>query len=229
VEARPRLGAASGKLFRTGEGATVLDSAGILMKRHRGAYDRGEGAPDLGQFDSPCEVFAASGAALFARRAALDDAAGPDGPFDEAFFMYKEELDLCWRLRLRGWSCWYVPAAVAWHDRTSSSLAGRSFASGARDYWRVVRSRPPHVRLHSLKNQWLMLIKDDEARALVRAPGVVVRELVLFAVTVVSAPRVAARSVVAFGRALPGALRERRRIQRGRTVPRGALAGWFRE
>ena len=38
--------------------------------------------------------------------------------------MYKEDVDLSWRLRLAGWECWYVPRALAYHARTSSAPAG---------------------------------------------------------------------------------------------------------
>ncbi|MFN0096909.1 MAG: glycosyltransferase family 2 protein [Dehalococcoidia bacterium] len=229
MEAHPRAGAASGKILRSGGEAPMIDTAGIFMKRHRGAYDRGEGTPDVGQFDTVSEVFAASGAGFFARRSALEDV-GPRGrPLDEAFFMYKEEVDLCWRLRLRGWECWYVPAAVAWHGRTSASLGGRGFVAGARDYWRLVRARPAHVRLHSLKNQWLMLVKDADLADVVRSPQILVREAMLFAVTLVTSPPIAVRAVLSFLRAAPAVVRERRRVQSRRVVGRGALAVWFRQ
>ena len=230
-DAHPTAGAASGKILRTpsmGEGP-VIDSAGVFMKRHRGAFDRGEGAVDEGQFDAASEVFAASGAALFARRAALDDVAGRDGPFDEAMFMYKEDVDLGWRLRLRGWSCWYLPEAVAFHGRTSSSLAGRAYRGGAGAYWRVLRSRPPYVRRHSLQNQWRMVLKDDSALASFRgAPAILGRELALTAANALASPSVAIGAVAGFGRGLRATLAERRRVQERRTATGASMARWFR-
>ncbi|MBX3010662.1 MAG: glycosyltransferase family 2 protein [Caldilineaceae bacterium] len=63
------------------------------------------------------------GSAMFARRAALEaiQTAGDPGPFDEAFFMYSEELDLCHRLRLAGWRIVYDPAALVMHYEGRSS------------------------------------------------------------------------------------------------------------
>ena len=52
-----------------------------------------------------------SGACFLVRRAAWDDLAG----FDEAFFMYMEDVDLCWRAWHHGWRVAYEPAAEVTH------------------------------------------------------------------------------------------------------------------
>ena len=64
-----------------------------------------------------------NGSAMFARRSALQSImqAGDSGPFDDAFFMYSEELDLCHRLRLAGWRNLYEPAAQIMHYEGRSS------------------------------------------------------------------------------------------------------------
>ncbi len=63
------------------------------------------------------------GAAMLARRSALEQVRMPgyDGPFDEAFFMYSEELDLCRRLKDAGWRIVYQPQAVVVHYEGRSS------------------------------------------------------------------------------------------------------------
>ena len=61
------------------------------------------------------------GAALCCRRAALESVATPDGPFDEGFFMYSEELDLCRRVKQAGWRVVYEPAALVIHHEGKSS------------------------------------------------------------------------------------------------------------
>jgi GT2 family glycosyltransferase len=53
--------------------------------------------PDRDLID--CSVDWIDGACMMIRRAALDDV----GPFDERFFMYSEDEDLCYRLRKKGW------------------------------------------------------------------------------------------------------------------------------
>jgi N-acetylglucosaminyl-diphospho-decaprenol L-rhamnosyltransferase len=65
------------------------------------------------------------GAAILLRREALEQA----GIFDERFFMYSEEIDLCRRLRLAGWRVAYLPTAVVVHHEGRSSeqnLRGRN-------------------------------------------------------------------------------------------------------
>src|SRR5262249_27404414 len=41
--------------------------------------------------------------------------------FDPAMWMYAEDLDLCWRLRQKGWSTRYVPEATATHEVAAST------------------------------------------------------------------------------------------------------------
>jgi len=52
-----------------------------------------------------------SGACFMARRRALEELGG----FDEAYFMYAEDADLCWRARRAGWGVAYAPQAVVTH------------------------------------------------------------------------------------------------------------------
>ncbi len=52
-----------------------------------------------------------SGAFFAARREAWDDVGG----FDEGYFMFMEDVDLCWRLRRKGWAVAYEPAGVVTH------------------------------------------------------------------------------------------------------------------
>lgn len=61
------------------------------------------------------------GAAMLCRREALEAVRTEDGPFDQRFFMYSEELDLCRRLKLFGWRVVYVPEAVVIHYEGKSS------------------------------------------------------------------------------------------------------------
>jgi GT2 family glycosyltransferase len=63
------------------------------------------------------------GAAILARREALEQVRQPDsdGPFDESFFMYSEEVDLCRRLNLAGWRIVYIPEVVVIHYEGRSS------------------------------------------------------------------------------------------------------------
>lgn len=79
------------------------------------------------------------GACLLARRTAL----APLGGFDEGFFMYSEELDLCRRLVQAGWQVVYLPQAVVTHHEGKSSEQ----AVAARDI-HFHTSRLRYVRLY---------------------------------------------------------------------------------
>lgn len=58
-----------------------------------------------------------SGAALWLRRSALDEVGG----WDEAYFMYVEDVDLCWRLGGAGWGVEYCPSAQVTHAQGVST------------------------------------------------------------------------------------------------------------
>ena len=62
-----------------------------------------------------------SGAAALIRRKAFEDVGGFD---DRLFFMYCEDVDLSWKLWLKGWKCIYVPEAVVTH-RTQDLMPGK--------------------------------------------------------------------------------------------------------
>jgi GT2 family glycosyltransferase len=66
------------------------------------------------------------------RRAMLDAVGG----FDPSFFAFGEDADVAWRARMAGWTCLYVPEAVAYHH--GSATAGE--ASPAK-YFLVGRNR----------------------------------------------------------------------------------------
>lgn len=231
MDAHPDAGCASGLLLRNSAQPgieSLVDSAGIVMRRDRGAHDRGEGlAPQEGT--APQEVFAVSGAALLLRRAALDDIS-PDGfALDPAFFMYKDDLDLAWRLQLRRWQCWVVPAAIGYHVRAGRGLAGRGYLRGIAAYLRNERRKPEHVRVHSLKNEWLLLLKYETAATfLPDLPFIVVRQVAVVLVTALVTPHRLARAVRLFVAAVPDARAARRAIHARRTAsPATVRRRWF--
>jgi N-acetylglucosaminyl-diphospho-decaprenol L-rhamnosyltransferase len=70
-------------------------------------------------WDRPRDVDWVSGALLFLRRSALDSIGG----WDERYFMYLEDVDLCWRLRRLGWRVAYDPRGRATHVQGASTAA----------------------------------------------------------------------------------------------------------
>jgi len=148
----PQVAIATGKLLRPDR--KILDSAGIVFPRHRRPRDRGSEELDRGQYDRAELIDAASGAAMLLRVAALDTLALEGELFDESFFAYHEDTDLCWRARRFGYEVLYEPAAVAVH--------GRGWQKAGRE------SIPLAIRRHSFKNHYLQVVKNETFGGLVR-------------------------------------------------------------
>ncbi len=66
---------------------------------------------DQGQYDVESEIFWATGACLFVRAEIYHAVEG----LDELFFAHMEEIDLCWRLKNRGYKVMYYPQATVYH------------------------------------------------------------------------------------------------------------------
>lgn len=156
-----KIGAIIGKLrkydFEKREKTNLIDSAGLKMFRNRRCVDRGQGEEDEGQFDNAEDVFGVTGACPLYRRSALEDSKIAGEYFDNDFFMYKEDVDISWRMRLLGWKCFYEPKALAYHGRGTGVLsragvfevaAGRSKLSKFQKYY-------------SYKNERLMRVKNE--------------------------------------------------------------------
>lgn len=105
-----------------------------IMLPHVGSrvYDawRGDGRADEVQAVSPPEFV--QGAAVLIRRHAIEELGG----FDEHFFMFNEDVDLCFRLWQAGWQVVFVPSSSFVH------VGGVSTAAAGRDMFRE------HLRTH---------------------------------------------------------------------------------
>ena len=66
---------------------------------------------DKGQYNDPCDLFWASGAAMFVKAAVWKKLGGLDGDF----FAHMEEIDFCWRVKNADYRVVYCPDAVVYH------------------------------------------------------------------------------------------------------------------
>ena len=66
---------------------------------------------DHGQYDDACDIFWATGAAMFVRASVWTELGGLDGDF----FAHMEEIDFCWRTHLAGYRVRYCPQSVLYH------------------------------------------------------------------------------------------------------------------
>lgn len=119
---------------------TSVDSAGDCLDWAFTAHQRGHGDPSADErWDHPTPLLLACAAATFYRREFFDDVGG----FDERFFAYYEDTDLCLRGARRGWRGEYVPGAVVRHAASSTS------------------GRVPGFKIYqSTRNSWWLLYKN---------------------------------------------------------------------
>lgn len=78
------------------------------------------GPVDAGGALAPRDVSFASGCAMLVRRAVFDQIGG----FDPRYFMYEEDVELCLRVRKKGWTIRYVPEALVYHKGQASRRKG---------------------------------------------------------------------------------------------------------
>lgn len=227
-------GAAQGKLlrmnFETGEKGKIIDSTGIKIFKNGRAVGRGENQTDRGQFEVAQEIFGADGAAAVFRREALESVRVLDEYEDEDFFMYKDDIDISWRLRLMGWQIWYLPQARAYHVRTSSGTGkGGSYLRHLFDFIKNERQKKDYVVGLSFKNQWLMLVKNlSLGQMVVWLPFILFREIQLLFFNLFFRPRVFLKYGSIFLRQLPKAWVKRRAIQSRKVGSGKGMAVWFK-
>ncbi len=214
----PSVGAVCGKLLSIAPGFEPLaepriDSAGMYFSPNMRHFDRGWNQRDNWRYDRPEYVFGASAAAALYRREMIEDVAVDGDFFDPDFFVYREDADVAWRAQLLGWRCLYAPSAVGHHVRTVTPANRRTL--------------PGFINMHSVKNRFLMRIKNS-------TPGLyrrywlpmTVRDLMVMGGSIVWEPS----SLPAFWRVakcLPRAVKHRRQIMARRRVSDEDLVEMF--
>ncbi|WP_206425919.1 glycosyltransferase family 2 protein [Nakamurella antarctica] len=118
-ESDERIGAATSKMIlETGfPGEEVLNNIGVALTRHGYGFDVGLGLPASSAYTEVTEVFGFSGGAALIRTESLRAAGG----CPEHFFLYYEDVDMSWRLRLSGFAVMSVPGAIAHHRHSATS------------------------------------------------------------------------------------------------------------
>jgi GT2 family glycosyltransferase len=227
----PGAGAAIGKILRyelaSDRPTDLIDTAGLALNRQRRFTTRGEGERDDGRFDEELEVFAVDGAAMVVRRSALESIRFDDEYLDENFVAHKEDHDVSWRLRLAGWECWYVPTATAYHARTTRGLGSTGYLSAARTFHQNELEKSTSVQINAMKNQWLMLLKNEDVSNLARDfPFIVGRELMVVGHRLLFAPRSLA-AVPMTVRITRQTLRKRRAVKAGQRISPKTVRSWL--
>lgn len=114
---------------------------------------------NIGFFKKEKQMDWVTGAFLLMRREVFDQVGG----FDKAYFMYVEEVDLCYRARVRGWQVWYLPKWHIIHYGGASSTAEFPLVN-------EVKSLKTFYKLHMPKWQYPVLRVILKFGALIRIP-----------------------------------------------------------
>ncbi len=221
AEADRRIGAVTSKVLFA-EPAGVIQNAGSLLLSDGSGAERGYEQPDRGQYDTAEEVFAICGAGVLLRREMLDDVGG----FDDTFFLYYEDTDLSWRMRLRGWKVVYEPGAVIEHVHAHTSEQGSPmfvFHVDRNRLFMVLKNAPPGFAVRSLLGFY--------GRALLNLTG----GRKTTAIDSDQAPRtttprragIHVKVALSFLRWFPVMLGRRWRIRRRRSVPDSEIKRWL--
>ena len=143
-------------------GTTLINGTGVELTADGNGHDRDwlVPAPPDGPPVHSEPPFGFSGGAAFIRRRALDDVGG----FDESLFMYYEDLDLAWRLRLAGHEIVHAEDATTIHVHAGSSSSSGSL-----------------VRYQSMRNRLAVVVRNGSpsmvTRVVARTVGKCVTDL----------------------------------------------------
>lgn len=166
IESNEKIGAAQPKLLLMHK-PNYINSIGVYIDFFSNPFRRNfPGEKDRRQYENIIEVFMGAAIALALRRDVLEEV----GVFDEDFFIYAEDLDLCWRIWLAGYKVVYVPKAVVYH-KGAATIKSKSMARA--------KERPP-FEFHYYKNHLMCLLKNYELKNLIKTfPGYIFGHLAL--------------------------------------------------
>lgn len=177
MDAEPGVGAAGGRLVGSDgspqPSARQFPSALNDLLTLSGLAARFPRSRFFGRFDrtwadatEPAEVDWVPGAFLVLRREVLAQV----GHFDEDFFLYYEEVDLCRRIRAAGHSIWYWPDLVIEHVGGASAKTirhlGISSAGAQLTLWRMRSALLYHRKHHGAVGAWLAATTESAWHAI---------------------------------------------------------------
>ncbi|MBI2463907.1 glycosyltransferase family 2 protein [Candidatus Peregrinibacteria bacterium] len=220
-------GAFTGKLLKydikTDTKIPIIDSTGLYCFRNRRIIDREQGLQDKNEGTMAEDIFGVSGACPIYRKKALEDVKINGEYFDEDFFMYKEDIDISWRMRLLGWNIAYIPKAVAYHARGTGVLKRFTHFEVAKN--RIHLSR--FQKSLAYRNQRLMQIKNELASNFLHDfPHILWKEILIMGYILLREPYLLI-SIFQFMKMAPSAWKKRKMIMARKKVSAGDMQKWF--
>lgn len=215
----PRIGTICGKLLTIRSNFEIpdkpmVDSTGIYFTPNLRHLDRGSQQVDNGHYLKHEYVFGATAAAALYRRQMIEDISEHGEFFDPDFFVYREDADVAWRAQLFGWRCIYTPHARGYHVR--NVLPGNR------------RALPAVINMHSVKNRFLMRIKNMTPDLYLRNwVSITARDMVVIGCCLLR-ERTSLKAFWYLAKNFRRVWGKRQEIMRRRKVDDAYLASWFR-
>ncbi len=199
LERDPKLGFVTGKTL-------LYDERDVINETKQDLYTCGRFVPrgllerDEGQWDQRLPTAIVTASASLYRRDAVEAAGG----FDEDYFMYCEDADLCLRMVLLGYRGLYLPEARAYHAWAASSGRGSN-----------------RSRYLSVRNALTTMLKDVPVGLLIRSlPKLILYQSHNLGVGRNQGDRRGVyRAWGSFLKNVPSTLRKRREVMRRRAIP----------
>ena len=166
--------------------------------------------------------FGVAGSFSFIRREALAEIKRLDGHiYDPAFFTGWDDIDLWWRMQLRGWECYATTETKAWHVGSCSDDENQSFLAKATHYQSII-----------MRNRWFLILKNIPLPLLLLlSPLLLVLEFSLPFYFLFRSPRSLSAWVNSWRdifTSLPAIYVKRRIIQQSRKVRLRLIMRWFK-
>ncbi|RJQ25094.1 glycosyltransferase family 2 protein [Candidatus Parcubacteria bacterium] len=122
AEDHPEVGMVAAKMLSFYE-PEKIDSAGDYIDAVGHANNIGLGEKDGQKYNKAGNVFLVTGGGGLFKKAVFEKV----GFFDEDYFAYFEDVDLCLRAQMTGFKGWYQPQAIIYHIHKATSAKNKSF------------------------------------------------------------------------------------------------------
>lgn len=133
----------------------LIDSAGDYINAAGHGSNIGRGERDSEKFNQGKFVFSATGGGCLIKRSVFKKV----GLFDDDYFAYFEDMDLCFRAQLKGFKVYFEPRAIIYHIHKATSNKNRPFT----EYLQfrnmtmtVIKNFPKTLLLHDFN--WLKIV-----------------------------------------------------------------------
>ena len=110
---------------------------------------------DQGQYDEPAKIHWATGAALLVRARIYKEVGGLDG----RFFAHQEEIEMCWRMRIRGYQLYCLPESKVYHvggGTLPKSNPMKTYLNFRNNLTMLYKNLPDKELRHVMRWRWVL-------------------------------------------------------------------------